>query len=71
MVDLSKCENASTGIITVITPRCWNNLSIYTVIVDYGSERDIFELCNSCSEALMRDARKHGYKVTRKLHKGS
>ena len=71
MTDLSRCENASTGITTVITPRCWNNIALMTVIVDYGSERDVFELCGPCSDAIKRDARKYGYEVTRKLYKGN
>jgi hypothetical protein len=71
MTDLTKCENASTGTRSIIvTPRCWNNLSLYITTVNYGNGEQVFELCDGCSEALIRDARKHGYKATRKLHKG-
>jgi len=57
------CERRSTKG-NVSYPTCFNNKAELKLIVEYNEcDKDILYLCNSCGEAIKKDAEKHGYKV--------
>jgi hypothetical protein len=61
-----RCENASTGGHSIITPQCWNSRACVTLEVRYhGNERDVLLLCLACCERVEVDARRHGYRTKR------
>ena len=63
---MNRCENASTGGHSIITPQCWNSRACVTLEVRYHeNERDVLELCPECCERVEVDARRHGYLTKR------
>lgn len=59
------CDNASrrgTGV--SLSPQCPDGKREYECTVIYNEvEKDTMVLCAECRKHLMREARKHGYKV--------
>jgi hypothetical protein len=66
------CENANiNGLGVGIKPQCWNNKAEFKVTVYYTNsisgirecESDTMYLCEECTKACKKIARKYGYKV--------
>jgi len=60
-----RCENASTTGSNIGIPQCFNNIAKFKVVVKYDGEEDTLYLCQDCMETLRKDARKHGYSVSK------
>jgi len=61
------CDNDSSMGHTVINPQCFKGVPSFKVAVQYNEvESDTLTLCADCAQAVKRDARRHGYKVTTK-----
>lgn len=65
-----KCMNCSSLAKDIVNPQCVDGKQEYGVKVIYNEleSSEEFLLCSDCTEALVRDAKKHGYDVlTREL----
>ncbi len=63
-LDQGRCENASTRGRGVGVPQCFNSRATRQVRVEYHeSESDVLFLCEECAKALVKDAKRRGYKV--------
>lgn len=62
-----RCDNDASLTSRIVSPQCWWGTARWLVTVTYSEvESDTLTLCDACARAVKTDARRHGYKVTKR-----